>query len=114
MSKFVVLNPQGEVLKSNASAKEAAELVLGYDGHEWEIRLDEDGEGYTLWVSKFSRNSTTWSGLHETSLYSFDDNIAEAEAHIFKQVCNLSSCWNGCTIIGQDQYDASMAENEED
>lgn len=114
MSKFVVLNPQGEVLKSNASAKEAAEVVLGYDGHEWEIRPGHHNIGYTLFVSKFSRNSACYDSRLIEIVHANGNSMEEIEEKIFQEVCHEQSIWNDCTIIGQDQYDASMAENEED
>lgn len=79
MSKFVVLNPQGEVLKSNASAKEAAEVVLGYDGHEWEIRPGHHNIGYTLFVSKFSRNSACYDSRLIEIVHANGNSMEEIE-----------------------------------
>ena len=55
MSKYTVIDHNGEKKLEGATLREAAEHILGYDGHEHEFR--RCGDWLELWVSQFSRNS---------------------------------------------------------
>jgi hypothetical protein len=53
---YTVLSPaSGTVYGRGLTAIEAAQEILGYDGHDYELR--RDGDAFQLFVSRGSRNS---------------------------------------------------------
>lgn len=58
MTTYTVLNRHGDVQDRGLTAAQAANLILTYDGHQYEVRRSDDGKWFDLWVSQFSRNST--------------------------------------------------------
>lgn len=61
--------------------KDIAFEALSYDGFEWEIRPTEDGHStFTLWRSKYSRNSGHGSGQMENHWKFDSDSHDEDEA----------------------------------
>ena len=84
---------------------------MEYDGHRYDIRPAADGNGYELWTSQFSRNSTSGGRpLVKSVIFSLADDEAIAEAEIFKQVIDNSDWWMGCEVMTDAAYDAMMAE----
>ena len=71
-----------EEVTRGLTAVEAADILLTQDGHEYEIRPEEDGVGYRLWNTAFSRNSTAYNGLRKTVIYSLAQALEQAEAEI--------------------------------
>lgn len=110
MTSYTVLNRHGEVQERNCGLHEAAETVLRYDGYEFEIRPEEDGRGYRLWTSTFSRNSGCFNGLTRSVIFSLEDHPAHAVQDIYRQVINHSDWWCGCDVMSDDDYDAMQAE----
>jgi len=82
---FTVIHDGGTVELSSASLAEAAHMVMRYDGHEFEIRANEDG-GFSLWTTRFSRNSRCYRGLTRSMIYSIEDDKTRAEAEIYQKV----------------------------
>lgn len=107
---YTVLNAHGEVQERNCDVAEAAELVLRYDGHEFEILPEEDGGGYALWTSLTSRNSGHYKGLRKSRIFSLKDNATEAGEDIYRQVIVNADWWSGCCVMTDDDYEAMMAE----
>lgn len=82
----VIDQHSGDVIDSSLTALEAMEVILTDDGHEWEIRPEADGHGYRLWASAYSRNSTAYSGLTQSVVYSLLTDEAAAEQEIAAKV----------------------------
>jgi hypothetical protein len=111
MTTFTVLNRHGQVQTQNASLTEAAQTVLGYDGHEYEIRPDENNKGFWLYVSQFSRNSSCGGRpLVRGRCYSAADMGAEAEAEIFQYVIDHADFWDNLTVMTDEAYAREQAE----
>ena len=114
MTTFTVLNRHGEVQTQNASLSEAAQTVLGYDGHEYEIRRGENNKGFWLYVSQFSRNSSCGGRpLVRSCCYPAADTEAEAETEIFQHVINHASFWDGQTVMTDEAYAREQTEISE-
>jgi|GEM_PF-4657625 len=84
---FTVIAPTGAVIGTNLSAAIAAEEILTYDGREYEIRQEHDGDGYRLWSRDQGR---PWQ---KTVVFSLADQRSAAEAEIFHAV--LVADWPG-------------------
>lgn len=108
MTTYTILNSNsGEIEQRGATVAEAAQALLGYDGHEWEIRKSETG--HDLYVSRYSRSSTAFDGLHKSTIYSLDDDPANAEDDIFARVIR-SGHWTRPEVMTDASYDAMRAE----
>lgn len=56
MTTYTVLSPaSGTVYGRGMTAVDAAQEILGYDGHDYELR--REGEAFQLFISRGSRNS---------------------------------------------------------
>lgn len=118
MTNYTVIRQSGEIEIEGVSLREAAEAVLGYDGHEFEFR--RDGDWLELWVSRWSRNST----LGGRSLVRAADMFAslpralsdesprrgEAEGQIFGFVIDHADRWSGLRVMTDEAYAAEQAE----
>lgn len=93
---FNVYNSIGTPLAQNVDLNEAAETVMLYDGHEYDIRRG-DGE-WVLYTSPYSRNSTLYSGLRPTGIGSVADDKTAATAEIYQQVISHADRWRGCWV----------------
>lgn len=112
MTSYTISNKSGIVVSTGATAAEVARELLGYDGHEWEIRR-ADGGGFELWISNFSRNSTCFNGLTRSVIFSIKDDKDEAEADIFARVVG-SGFWTGLDYMSDADYAQMLAEGEAD
>ena len=114
MTTFTVLNRHGEVQTQNASLSEAAQTVLDYDGHEYEIRRGENNKGFWLYVSQFSRNSSCGGRpLVRSRCYSAADTEAEAETELFQYVIDHASFWDDLAAMTDEAYAREQAEISE-
>jgi hypothetical protein len=95
---YTVLNHNGDVQAQGVDLEEAAHIVLTYDGHDYEIRRDEDG-GYSLFVSQFSLNSPFGGRPLARCVEYFKD---EAEIHQF--VVDHATRWQDQTVMTDDDY----------
>jgi hypothetical protein len=86
MTTYTVYNPSGGMeAESGMSLADAANKMLTYDGHEWEIR--EEGGAFNLYTSQFSRCSPCGGGdLTPSVIYSYASNRDAAETEIFERV----------------------------
>ena len=55
---YIVTNRHGEVQARHLSAADAAAVIMQYDSHDFEVRPADDGRGFELWITRFSRAST--------------------------------------------------------
>lgn len=106
---YTVTNRHGTEQGRGLSLTEAAQTLLGYDGHEFDI-CPASGGGFNLFTSRFSRNSTTYDGVTQSSIYSAADARAAAEAEIFAKVIKHAERFCGCTAMTDTDYDAMLAE----
>jgi len=96
---YTVLNRHGSVQDEGLSLADAAQVVMGYDGHEYEIKAAPEGLGFELWTSSFSRNSTAFNGLKKSVIYSVNEDRALAEAEIYRKVIKNAEWFCGCTVM---------------
>lgn len=110
MQKNIVIDRHGTVRRSCETIADAASEVLGYDGHQYEIR-EEDGL-FRLYVSQFSRNSTAFNGLRPSVFMSFLADRDAAEAEIFEAVVARASYFNGQDVMDAADYAAALQGGE--
>lgn len=96
---YTVFNRHGSLQGSGLDLESAAKAVLNYDGHDYEIRAENNG--FRLWVSSFSRNSSCFNGLKKSVIVSFKASQAEAEAEIQQGVIDNAEWFNNCTVESQ-------------
>lgn len=107
---YTVRTRHGDVIERGLSLAQAADTVLGHDGHEYEVRQAETG--FELWVSNHSRNSTAYNGLTRSVIRSLNQLREHAEADIWRQVLRNGEWWGGQYVVTDADYDAEMAELE--
>lgn len=107
---YTVLNRHGSIQGQGETLASAAQIVLEYDGHTYEIRPATDGKGFDLWVSNASRNSTAFRGLTKSRIFSVQADIALAEADIYRQVIRNASWWESCEVLTDADYAEQLAE----
>jgi hypothetical protein len=108
---YTVLNRHGHVEERGCTVAQAAQVVMAYDGHSFEIRAAEAGHGFYLWTSQFSRNSAAGGRpLTKSVIFSLAADRASAEAEIYKQVIVNADWWMGCDVRSDQDYDAMLAE----
>lgn len=113
LNRYTVLNNQGEVQERGCTVAEAAQTVMGDDGHEYEIRPASDGNGFDLWTSQFSRNSPAGGRpLVKSVIFSLIEDRASAEAKIYGEVIKRADWWKGCTVMLDADFDAMVADCE--
>jgi hypothetical protein len=105
---YTVLNRHGDVQSQGETLATAAQIVLGYDGHEFEIR--QDGGRFELWTSTFSRNSTAYNGLARSRISSLNTDAARAAADIYRQVIRNADWFEGQRVETDADYAAEVAE----
>lgn len=104
---YTVAPKDGESRELHLTLSEAAEMILGHDGHEWAIRPDPDG-GHSLWTSPFPRNSPAWRGLTRSVVGSPDSDPAVATRDIYQQVIERSRHWPGLDGMLQAEYEMTL------
>lgn len=113
MTTFTIYSGSTGNSTSGLTAIEAARELLGYDGHEFEIRR-ADGGGHELWVSMFSRNSACFSGLTRSVIFSIKDDPDGAEEDISQRVIKSGFWENGNISVMTDEAFSAMQEDQED
>lgn len=106
MTTYTVIDHNGDVLDSGLTTTQAMHAILTDDGHQYEIRPEEDGDGFRLWTSTYSRNSTAWSGLKESVVYSLKTDADEAELEIAEKV--IAAGWPRKPEAMTDESHAAM------
>ena len=114
VNRYTVLNNQGEVQERGCTVAEAAQTVMGYDGHSFEIRPASDGKGFDLWTSQFSRNSPAGGRpLVKSVIFSLIEDRTSAEAKIYGEVIKHADMWMGLDVMLDADFDAMIAEGGE-
>jgi hypothetical protein len=103
---YTVTSAAGDVIDSGLTAVEAMNVILTDDGHEYEIRPEVDGDGYRLWTSTYSRNSTAYNGLRQSVIYSLASNVVYAEEEIAHKV--IEAGWPRKPAAVTDESHAAM------
>lgn len=105
---YTILNRHGDIQGQGETLASAAQIVLGYDGNTYEIR--RSAEGFDLWVSRVSRNSSAYNGLTKSRIFSLHSDTVLADADIYRQVIRNAEWWDGCEVISDRQYAERVAE----
>lgn len=95
---YTVLNHNGDMQAQGVDLAEAAHIVLTYDGHDYDIRRDDDG-GYSLFVSKFSLNSPS-GGRQLVRCVEYFKN----ETEIYQFVVDNAARWQNQTVMTDEDY----------
>ncbi len=109
---FTVTDPSNGVRGRGLTAVEAAQEILGHDGHDYEL-LDAAG-GFQLFVSRGSSNSFAGNGgltaalINGGSVRSIAPSAAEAWAEIAPRI--LSASWNRLQVVTDTEYDEMIAD----
>jgi len=114
MEGYTVLNNSGEVLARNCTLAEAAQTVLYYDGHDYEIRPSIGG-GFDLWVTQFSRNSPSGGMPMVKSVIQagWFDRLAEAATNeIYLDIIARADMWH-CEVRLDSEYDKMITRLEQ-
>ena len=107
---YTVLNRHGVIQDQGVSLAVAAQIVLGYDGNTYEIRRSEDG--FDLWVSSVSRNSSAYNGVTKSRIFSTHTDEALAEADIYRQVIRNAAWFESCEVMTDADYAEYVAESD--
>ena len=108
---FVVDHSQGRA-EEVSSTYEAAVTILGDDGHDFEIRADETGEGFWLWRSRFGGGGRK-GGMVKNLIYSAATSESEAEDEIYAEVVGNADRY-GFAVLTEAEYARLMADSGED
>lgn len=108
---YTVTSHDGANEQRGLTLDEAACEIMWYDGHEFEI-CPEDGGGYRLWTSDYSRNSPMGAKLSETVIDSGETDEAAATAEIYAKVLENAHWFKGQWVYTDAKYDAILAELE--
>ena len=102
---YTVTDQHGSVLESKCTFQEAAEIVLQYDGHEYDIRPPSDTPDAVtvLWVSGHSRNAAAYRGLTASTIISGNGDPDQARDDIFGQVIGNADWWS-CRVLTDDEH----------
>lgn len=104
--RYTVISEAGIVIRRHLTAVDAADEILMHDGHSYEIRRADDGQGFELWVSKFSRASPLGGKpLVKSQIFS----LAEDEDTAQKEIAGLviTARWRGYPeAIKDTEYDS--------
>lgn len=111
---YTVLDTQGEPIRRHLSATDAMAEILLHDGHDYDIRPAEDGAGFELWVTRFSRNSPAGGEpLVRSLIWSTETDEAKARHDIAHKV--MTAWWDRYPSTMTDaEYDKLMAESSEE
>lgn len=118
MTTYTVLSPaSGTVYGRNLTAVEAAHEILGYDGHDYELR--REGDAFQLFISRGSRNSfggnrgltEAFANNHLIRSYAATETLAWEEIAAKILMANWDNTPAAMTDV---EYDAIQAENARD
>lgn len=96
---YTVTTRHGDVQGRGLSAKEAADMILTYDGHLYEIRPGSHGL-MDLWVSRHSQNSTIGARPLIKSVI-----FGTTEDEIWQNVITHADYWHGQSCLFDTDYD---------
>jgi hypothetical protein len=90
---YAVVDRAGEPIAEGLTEAEAAHEILTYDGAQYELRADDDGEGWILWT----RHQTANRHWTPTIFGSWQTDRDAAEAVILAEVVRAADTFNGWT-----------------
>jgi hypothetical protein len=102
---YVVVDRAGEPIAEGLTESEAAHEILTYDSARYEIRADDDGEGWILWSKSLNGRWTP------TIFGSWQTDRAAAEAVILAKVVRAAATFKGWTAeaVPQAEWDEMQA-----
>jgi hypothetical protein len=102
---YVVVDRAGTPLAEGLTEAEAAHEILTHDSARYEIRADEDGEGWILWSKSLNGRWT------QCVFGSWQTDRDAAEAVILAEVVRAADTFNGWTAeaIPQAEWDEMQA-----
>lgn len=109
---YTVFDTDGTVIARHLSAEAAVITVLTHGGRTFDIRRDEKGQSFALWMP--AAPDTHEAKLMKSEIASSAIDAARAREEIFSRVIAASGSWQGPTIIDDATYDLQLAgfENE--
>ena len=112
MTTYTVLDRDGSVIARNLTAVDAMREILTYDSNDYEIRTAEDGGGWKLGPSQFSRASTLGGEpMVKSMVFSLDSDESAATDEIARRV--IAAGWpRRPTAMSDESYDAVLKEIE--
>ncbi|MBC8036743.1 MAG: hypothetical protein H7X89_05965 [Rhizobiales bacterium] len=112
---YTVFDTDGTVIARHLSAEAAAIAVLSHGRGAFDIRRDENGKSFALWM----KPSTQETGVDEAKLVrspvaSSEPDAARAREEIFSRIIADKGNLFGPTVIDDATYDLQLAgfENE--
>lgn len=104
MTTYTILSGNGDVLDSGLSLESAANEILTYDGHFYEIRKEDDGF-LRLYTSKLSR-AAYGSNSSVTGTVIF----GSSEDEIWQHVIDNSEWWSNQDAMTDESYAEMIAD----
>lgn len=111
---YTVIDRNGTVIGESLTAVEAMHEILTDDGHEYEIRPEEDGEGHRLWTSTYSRNGTAWNGISKSVVFSLEGDAERAEQEIAERVIAADWPRKPSAITDEQQAELVLAADKDE
>jgi hypothetical protein len=105
---YAVIDAQGEPIAQGLTEAEAGHAILTYDGAQYELRPDADGEGWILWGR--SRNGPWTPSIYGS--WQTDRDAAEAEIlALIARAADTANRWPA-EAIPQADFDAMQEGGE--
>lgn len=104
---YHVIDRNGDIVAENLPLEHAADVMLGYDGARWEIRLegpnDGDPDGYSFWA-------LYWRGMNDRSLrrtvfFSVAETEEAATREILEEVVSKDADYFGVEAVPSDVWE---------
>jgi hypothetical protein len=106
MTTYTVLNRHGDVQERGLTASQAADVILSYDGHRYDVRQSTDNKWLDLWVSQFSQNSPLGGRpLVRSGIF------GSTEDEIWSSVLTHADYWSSQSCMLDTDYDV-LAQSE--
>ena len=108
---YTVFDTDGTVIARHLSAEAAVMTALTHGDRSFDIRREENGPGFALWMPQEPAHQ---ANLVKSEITSSATDAARAREEIFSKVISASGSWQGPTIIDDATYDLQLAgfENE--
>ncbi len=108
---YTVFDTDGTVIARHLSAEAAVMTALTHGDRNFDIRREENAEGFALWMPSEREQQAS---LVKSEITSSATEAARARQEIFAKVIAASGSWQGPTIIDDATYDLQLAgfENE--
>lgn len=101
---YTVADSNYNVIRRGLELQQAADEILTYDSRGYEVRPEEDGTSFGLWIS-----GPHSSRMEPTTVFGFSSDRATAEAEIYRKVVGDAGYW-GCVCATDEAWDAFQAE----